>query len=100
MIDCPVYQTQLKYDIEHIDEIKDVMYRVSLKNRLGIPRNDKDQKDLDSYIADLKKAKEVLEKYNLEDTLAACVNTGLKNTRSFKLPSERRKFPIAPKKLR
>lgn len=99
MIDCPVYQAQLKYDIEHIDEIKDVVYRISLKNRLGIPRNEKDQKDLDSYIADLKKAKEILN-IQPEDTLAAYVDTGLKNTRSFKLPSERRKFPIAPKKLR
>lgn len=60
MIDCPVYQTQLKYDIEHVDEIKDVMYRISLKNRLGIPRNEKDQKDLDDFMADLKKAKEIL----------------------------------------
>ena len=99
MIDCPVYQARLRYDIEHIDEIKDVMYRISLKNKLGIPRNEKDQKDLDSYIADLKKAKEILN-IQPEGTLAACVNTGLKNTRSFKLPSERRKFPIAPKKLR
>lgn len=63
MIDCPVYQAQLKYDIEHIDEIKDVVYRISLKNRFGIPRNEKDQKDLDDYTADLKKAEET-EKLN------------------------------------
>lgn len=56
MTDCPVYQARLKYDIEHIDEIKDAMYRVSLKNKLGIPRNGKDQKDLDDYVVDLKKA--------------------------------------------
>lgn len=99
MIDCPVYQAQLKYDIEHIDEIKDVMYRISLKNKLGIPRNEKDQKDLDDYTADLKKAKEILN-IRPDDTLAAYVDAEVRDTRSFKLPSERRKFPIAPKKLR
>jgi len=77
MIDCPVYQAQLKYDIEHIDEIENVMYRISLKNKLGIPRNDKDQKDLDSYIADLKKAKEILN-IQPEDTLAAYVDTEIR----------------------
>lgn len=79
MIDCPVYQTRLKYDIEHIDEIKDVMYRISLKNKLGIPRNEKDQKDLDNYIADLKKAKEILN-MQPEDTLAAYVDAEIRDT--------------------
>lgn len=99
MIDCPVYQTQLKYDIEHVDEIKDVMYRIFLKNKLGIPRNEKDQKDLDDFMTDLKKAKEILN-IQPDDTLAAYVDAEVGDTRSFKLPSERRKFPIAPKKLR
>ena len=79
MIDCPVYQAQLKYDIEHIDEIKDVMYRISLKNRLGIPRNEKDQKDLDDYVADLKKAKEILN-IQPDDTLAAYVDAEVRDT--------------------
>lgn len=79
MIDCPVYQAQLKYDIEHIDEIEDVVYRISLKNKLGIPRNEKDQKDLDDYLADLKKAKEILN-MRPEDTLATYVDAELKDT--------------------
>lgn len=99
MTDCPVYQAQLKYDIEHVDEIENVMYRLFLKSKLGIPRNEKDQKDLDDYTADLKKAKEILN-IRPDDTLAAYVDAEVRDTRSFKLPSERRKFPIAPKKLR
>ena len=99
MINCPAYQAQLKYDIEHVDEIENVMYRISLKNKLGIPRTEKDQKDLNDYMADLKKAKEILN-IQPEDTLAAYVDAEIKNTKSFKLPSERRRFSIAPKKFR
>ena len=32
-MDCPIYQANLKYDIEHIDEIKNVTYRCLLKNK-------------------------------------------------------------------
>jgi len=100
MIDCPMYQAKLKYDIEHIDEIEDVIYRISLKNKLGIPRTEKDQKDIDDYMADLEKAKEILN-MNPEDTLVAHAVAELRrNTKPFKLPSERRRFSIAPKKLR
>ncbi len=48
-MNCPVYQAQLKYDIEHIDEIKDVTYRCLLKNKLGIPRTEKDNKELQEF---------------------------------------------------
>lgn len=78
MTDCPVYQAQLKYDIEHVDEIENVMYRLFLKSKLGIPRNEKDQKDLDDYAADLKKAKEILN-MQPEDTLAAYVDAEIRD---------------------
>ncbi len=48
-MDCPIYQAQLKYDVEHIDEIKNVTYRCLLKNKLGIPRNEKDDKELQEF---------------------------------------------------
>ena len=47
MIDCPVYKSKLKYDIEHIDEIKNVTYRCLLKRKLNIPLSDKDKKELE-----------------------------------------------------
>ena len=49
-MNCPVYQAQLKYDIEHIDEIKNVTWRCLLKNKLGIPRTEKDNKELEEYL--------------------------------------------------
>ena len=49
-MNCPVYQANLKYDIEHIDEIKDVSYRCLLKNKLGIPRTEKDNKEMDELL--------------------------------------------------
>lgn len=66
------HQSQLEHDIDHIDEIKNVMYRVSLKNKLGIPRNEKDQKDLDSYIDGLKKLKNIL-------NITSCIDAETKN---------------------
>ena len=48
-MDCPIYQAKLKYDIEHIDEIKNVTYRCLLKNKLGIPRTEKDNKELQEF---------------------------------------------------
>lgn len=49
-MNCPVYQDKLRYDIEHIDEIKDVSYRCLLKNKLGIPRTEKDNKEMDELL--------------------------------------------------
>ena len=49
-MNCPVYQAQLKYDIEHIDEIKNITWRCLLKNKLGIPRTEKDNKELEEYL--------------------------------------------------
>ena len=48
-MDCPIYLVNLKYDIEHIDEIKNVTYRCLLKNKLGIPRTEKDNKELQEF---------------------------------------------------
>ncbi len=48
-MNCPIYKAQLKYDIEHIDEIKNVTYRCLLKNKLGIPRTEKDDKELQEF---------------------------------------------------
>jgi hypothetical protein len=48
-MDCPLYKENLKYDIEHIDEIKDVTYRCLLKNKLGIPRTEQDNKELQEF---------------------------------------------------
>ncbi len=48
-MDCPIYQANLKYDIEHIDEIKNITYRCLLKNKLGIPRTEKDDKELKEF---------------------------------------------------
>ena len=48
-MDCPIYQANLKYDIEHIDEIKNVTYRCLLKNKLGIPRTEKDNRELKEF---------------------------------------------------
>ncbi len=56
-MDCPIYQAQLKYDIEHIDEIKDITYRCLLKNKLGIPRTEKDNKELKELRDSLNKYK-------------------------------------------
>ena len=52
-MNCPIYQAQLKYDIEHIDEIKNITYRCLLKNKLGIPRTEKDNKELQEFQNDL-----------------------------------------------
>lgn len=49
-MNCPVYQDKLRYDIEHIDEIKDVSYRCLLKNKLGIPRTEKDNKEMNELL--------------------------------------------------
>ena len=49
IMDCPVYNSQLRYDIEHIDEIKNITYRCLLKNKLGIPRTEKDNKELQEF---------------------------------------------------
>lgn len=56
-MDCPIYQANLKYDIEHIDEIEDVTYRCLLKNKLGIPRTEKDNKELKEFQDSLHKYK-------------------------------------------
>lgn len=48
-MDCPIYQANLKYDIEHIDEIQDITYRCLLKNKLGILRTEKDNKELKEF---------------------------------------------------
>ena len=53
-MDCPIYQAQLKYDIEHIDEIKNITYRCLLKNKLGIPRTEQDNKELNETIDSMK----------------------------------------------
>ena len=65
-MNCSVYQSNLKYDIEHVDEIKDVVWRVTLKDRLGIPRTEKDKKDLDEHLKNLKSAKEILLSYDID----------------------------------
>jgi hypothetical protein len=54
-MDCPIYQANLKYDIEHIDEIQDITYRCLLKNKLGIPRTEKDNKELQEFRNNLNK---------------------------------------------
>ena len=59
-MNCPVYQANLKYDIEHIDEIEDVTYRLLLKNKLGLPRTEKDNKEMRERMESLEKAKDVL----------------------------------------
>ena len=48
-MDCPLYKENLKRDIEHIDEIEDVTYRCLLKNKLGIPRTEKDNRELQEF---------------------------------------------------
>ena len=48
-MDCPIYQANLKYDIEHIDEIQNITYKCLLKNKLGIPRTEKDNKELQEF---------------------------------------------------
>lgn len=48
-MDCPLYKENLKRDVEHIDEIEDVTYRCLLKNKLGIPRTEKDNKELQEF---------------------------------------------------
>ena len=53
-MDCPIYQANLKYDIEHIDEIQDITYRCLLKNKLGIPRTEQDNKELNEMIDSMK----------------------------------------------
>ena len=53
-MDCSIYQANLKYDIEHIDEIQDITYRCLLKNKLGIPRTEKDNKELNEMIDSMK----------------------------------------------
>ena len=56
-MDCPLYKENLKRDIEHIDEIEDVTYRCLLKNKLGIPRTEKDNKELKEFQDSLHKYK-------------------------------------------
>lgn len=53
-MDCPIYQANLKYDIEHIDEIEDITYKCLLKNKLGIPRTEQDNKELKERIDSIK----------------------------------------------
>lgn len=53
-MDCPLYKENLKRDIEHIDEIKDVTYRCLLKNKLGIPRTEQNDKELKERINSMK----------------------------------------------
>lgn len=69
-MNCPVYQANLKYDIEHIDEIKNVVWRLQLKNKLGIPRNEKDKRDLEEHLENLKKASEILGAYSIDKFLS------------------------------
>lgn len=69
-MNCPVYQANLKYDIEHIDEIKNVVWRVTLKDKLGIPRNEKDKKDLGEHLENLKKVSESLGAYSIDKILS------------------------------
>ena len=56
-MNCPIYQANLKYDIEHIEEIEDVTYRLLLKNKLGLPRTEKDNKEMRERMESLEKAK-------------------------------------------
>ncbi len=70
-MNCPVYQANLKYDIEHVDEIKNVVWRVTLKDKLRIPRNEKDKKDLEKHLENLKSAKEILSSYDIDKTLCS-----------------------------
>lgn len=53
-MDCPLYKENLKYDIEHIDEIEDITYKCLLKNKLGIPRTEQDNKELNKMIDSMK----------------------------------------------
>lgn len=53
-MDCPLYKENLKRDVEHIDEIEDVTYRCLLKNKLGIPRTEQDNKELNKMIDSMK----------------------------------------------
>ena len=76
-MNCSVYQSNLKYDIEHVDEIKDVVWRVTLKDRLGIPRTEKDKKDLDEHLKNLKSAKEILLSYDIDKTLCSEIDYDL-----------------------
>ena len=69
-MNCPIYQAQLKYDIEHVDEIKNVVWRVKLKDKLGIPRNEKDKKDLEEHLENLKKVSESLGAYSIDKILS------------------------------
>lgn len=69
-MNCPVYQANLKYDIEHVDEIKNVVWRVMLKDKLGIPRNEKDKKDLEEHLENLKKVSESLGAYSIDKILS------------------------------
>lgn len=68
-MNCLVYQANLKYDIEHVDEIKNVVWRVTLKDKLGIPRNEKDKKDLEEHLENLKKVSESLCAYSIDKIL-------------------------------
>lgn len=88
ILGCAVFAFVVRTISKHL---KNMHLKVGSKIEIGV-------ESLDSYIADLKKVKEILN-IQPEDTLAAYVDTGLKNTRSLKLPSERRKFSIAPKNL-
>ena len=53
-MDCPVYNSQLRYDIEHIDEIKNITWRCLLKRKLGIELNATDKKEFHEYMNALK----------------------------------------------
>lgn len=60
-MDCPVFNAQLKYDIEHIEEIDDLFWRLRLKNALGLPRTEKDLKEIAEW-------KESMKRFELQTT--------------------------------
>lgn len=53
-MDCPLYKENIKRDIEHIDKIEDIIYKCLLKNKLGIPRTEQDNKELKERINSMK----------------------------------------------
>lgn len=69
-MDCPIYQANLKYDIEHIDEIEDITYKCLLKNKLGIPRTEQDNKELKERINSIKD----VPTYKIEESLCESVD--------------------------
>lgn len=67
-MNCPIYQAQLKHDIEHIDEIEDVTWRCALKRKFKIELNNKDKQELQQRINDFNKIKKILD-YDINKTL-------------------------------